>query len=256
MDLILIVSAALVFLGVFLLSMRALRSGTYRPGYLNFALIGVGFGLQSAFLSRRGELHGRCPITDGAEVLVFIAWSLAIMYFALGRAFRLSLLGAFTAPILVTLHLGALLIGGLKPPVPRPLETMDPFLELHAAMSLLAYGAFGLGAIAGIMYLVQNRQLKSGAPGQLAFNLPPIRYLTDALVRLVGIGLLLLTIGVASAFFMEKRPDFVHLSISGAVWVIYAGVLLFYLLKHPTAKWLSLASLVAFGIALITLSAL
>lgn len=254
MDLIFLILSTLVFLGGFIFSVTTLRSGKYHPGYTNLILIGVGFLFQCGFLYLRGQLHGRCPITDGAEVLVFIAWSLAIMYFGLGRAFRLSLVGAFTEPILVILHLAALILNLANPVVARPLDSMDPWLEMHAAMSLLAYGAFALAAISGVMFLIQNRQLKSGSPGKLSFNLPPIQYLTDALVRLVGIGLLLLTIGVVSAFFMDKAPSRLHLSVSGGVWFLYLAVLSYHLIKRPPAKWLSIASLIAFAFALLTLS--
>jgi ABC-type uncharacterized transport system permease subunit len=41
-----------------------------------------------------------------------------------------------------------------------------PWLELHASISLIAYGAFALACIAGVMYLVQERQIKQ-APDQL-----------------------------------------------------------------------------------------
>lgn len=254
MDLLSLTISTLFFLGGFASSVWKVRSGTYHHGYTNLVLIGAGFIFQCFFLYSRGQLHGRCPITSGAEILVFIAWSLAIMYFILGRAFRLSLVGAFTAPILVILHLPALIITLFNPAEPNPTDSMDPWLEMHAAMSLLAYGAFALAAVSGLMYLIQNRQLKSGSPGLLSFNLPPIRYLAAALLRLIIIGLLLLTVGVISAFFMRTAPSRLHLSVSGGVWFVYTAVLIYHLVKRPPAHWLSMASLIAFGFALITLS--
>lgn len=251
MDLLFLTLSTLLFLGGFVFSVASLRSGNYHKGKTNLVLIGIGFLLQCGFLSLRGKLHHRCPITDGAEVLIFIAWSLAIMYLVLGRAFRLSLVGMFTAPILAILHIFGLILTLINPVVPRPKE-IEPWLEMHAAMSLLAYGAFALSAIAAIMFLIQNHQLKSGSPGELSFNLPPIRYLGDALIRLVGIGLLLLTIGVFAAFFIDA-PGTLHLIFSGGVWAVYTGIMIFYLVKRPPAKWLSSASLVAFAFALLTL---
>lgn len=239
-----------------MLSVLALRSRKPFSGSRNLILIGIGFVAQCAFLHQRGELHGKCPITDGAEVLIFIAWSLAIMYFVLGRAFRLSLVGVFTAPMLALLHIVALLLNFMTPVVARPSESIDPWLEMHKAMSLLAYGAFAFAAISGLMYLIQNRQLKSGRPGHLSFNLPPIQYLADALIRLLIIGLILLTIGVVSAFFMDQAPSALHLALFGGVWVIYAFVVIYHFITRPATKWLSVASMFALGIALLTLSAI
>src|SRR5436309_14202606 len=89
----------------------ALGAGTFRLGRFNFLAIGLGFIFQTAFLSIRGhELH-RCPVTHLFEVLIFLAWSLPLIYMVIGPAYRLSLLGAFTAPL-------ALLLQTLASPAP------------------------------------------------------------------------------------------------------------------------------------------
>jgi hypothetical protein len=52
----------------------------------------------------------------------------------------------------------------LLAPIDRPAAPRahhNSLLELHAALSVMAYGAFALGFVAGVMYLVQERQLKS-----------------------------------------------------------------------------------------------
>lgn len=257
MNYLFLVLSTLVFLGGFVLAVVSMRSpGNRGRVHLNIGLAIAGLVLQTVFLWQRGELHGRCPITNGAEVLVFISWSVVILYLVLGRAFRLSLLGVFSMPLVFVFQLIAIVSLLVHDPGPRPPAALDPWLELHAAMSLLAYGAFGLAGIAGIMYLVQDRQLKSHAPGSLFYSLPPIRYLTQAMLRLLGIGTLLLTIGIVAAFFMEQVPDALHLGASGAVWVVYLALLLVYLVRRLAPKPLALASIAAFGFALITLSAL
>lgn len=254
-DLYLIVST-LIFLAGFALAIHSLRTGRKGEVRFNLWLAVAGFVFQCLFLHLRGEMHGRCPITNGAEVLVFIAWSVVILYLVLGRAFRLSLLGVFSMPLVAIFQLFAIFALSVSDPGPRPPVTLDPWLELHAAMSLLAYGAFGLAGIAGIMYLVQDRQLKSHDPGGIFYSLPPIKYLSDAIVRLLAIGTLLLTIGIVAAFFMDQFPDIIHLAVSGAVWVVYLGILVRHAVRRLMPKPLALASIVAFGFALLTLSAL
>jgi ABC-type transport system involved in cytochrome c biogenesis permease subunit len=199
-----LLGAALTGLMV-LLFLRDLRSAFIV--ILNIPIAITGLVFQCLFLQVRGEMHGRCPITNGAEVLVFVSWSIVIMYLALGRAFRLSLLGVFSMPIIFLFQLFAILYLAIDDPGPRPPAQLDPWLELHAAMSLLAYGAFGLAGIAGVMYLVQDRQLKSHQPGRLFYSLPPIRYLSVALVRLLAIGTLLLSVGIIAAFFILAVAD-------------------------------------------------
>src|SRR3954452_1648110 len=87
----------------------ALRAGIFRPGKFNFFAIGLGFVFQTAFLSIRGHALGRCPLTNLFEVFVFLAWSVALIYLLIGPAYRLSLMGAFTAPLVFLIQTFALL---------------------------------------------------------------------------------------------------------------------------------------------------
>lgn len=251
-----LILGTLCFFVGFIFAVTSIRSGKPHPRFLNMALMALGFVFQSLFLSERGQMHNHCPITNGSEILVFISWSIVIMYFILGRAFRLSLLGVFSAPIVFIFQLVALLLLWKNDPGPQPWDEVDRWLEMHASTALLAYGAFALAAIAGVMYLVQNRQLKSRHTGQLFYNLPPIRYLADALIRLLIIGQVLTTLGIISAFLMKKHPTAFHLASSGAVWLVYAAILALHFLKRPAPKVISLLSILAFLFALVTLSAL
>jgi len=70
----------------------------------NFFAVGLGFIFQTAFLSVRGHELGRCPLTNLFEVFIFLAWSVAAIYMLVGPAYRLSLMGAFTAPLVVLLQ--------------------------------------------------------------------------------------------------------------------------------------------------------
>ncbi len=256
MDDLYLITSTIFFLVGFILAVVALRSGGGHAGGLNIGIAVSGLVFQSLFLYERGELHGRCPITNGAEVLVFISWSIVIMYLVLGKAFRLSLLGVFSMPIVFLFQTLAVVYLLVSDPGARPTEKVDPWLEMHAAMSLLAYGAYGLAFVAGIMYLVQDRQIKSHHPGRLFHSLPPIRYLNDALFRLLIIGSLLLTVGIVSAFFMEQFPSALHLTVSGAVWIVYFVILAVHLARRFAPKVLSLSAIGAFVFAVATLTAI
>ena len=56
---------------------------------------------QLGFLGLRGEQRGACPLGDRGEILVFLSWSLTLFYLLIGPAYRISLLGVFTAPVVV-----------------------------------------------------------------------------------------------------------------------------------------------------------
>lgn len=244
------------FLAGFILAARSLCAGRQGVVRLNLWIAIAGLVFQSLFLRERGELHGRCPITNGAEVLVFISWSVVLLYLILGRAFRLSLLGVFSMPLVFLFQATALVSLAVSDPGRRPPKVSDAWLEMHAALSLLAYGAFGLAAIAGVMYLCQNRQIKSHEPGRLFRSLPPIRYLVDAIFRLLAIGGALLSVGIVAAFFMQNLPGAVHFASSSVVWLSYATLLGLHLFRPLSPRHLAIGSIAAFGIALVSLSVL
>lgn len=256
MDKVYLILATLVFLAGFLNAVFAVRSGRKTPGWVNILIASVGFVLQGLFLRERGDLHGRCPITNGAEVLVFVSWSTTILYLILGRAFRLSLLGLFAMPTIFLFQTAALLYLWTSDPGASRRERVDPWLEVHAGTSLLAYGALGLAAIAGVMYLVQNRLLKRHKTGRMFYSLPPVRYLADAQARLLVIGTLMLSIGVVSAFLMSNLPQTLHLVALGAVWLVYLVTVVVHLSVRLAPRRLSLCSIGAFVVALVTLAAL
>src|SRR5436853_2969497 len=123
-------------------TIATLRDGVFRPRRFNFVAIAVGFVFQSAFLSIRGHALGRCPITNLFEVFIFLAWSLALIYLLIGPAYRLSLMGAFTAPVIFVMQMFALLA---PLDLPHRFSTpANPWLEFHASISMIAYGAFAL----------------------------------------------------------------------------------------------------------------
>src|ERR1700692_878037 len=156
-----------------------MRGGILQPMRFNFFAVGLGFIFQTAFLSIRGHALGRCPITNLFEVIVFVAWSVALIYMLVGPAYRLSLMGAFTAPLVVLLQGFALIaLIDIRHPVKLP---ANPWLEFHASISIIAYGAFALACIAGVMYLVQERQLKTRQLHSIFYHLPPLTDLFAAI---------------------------------------------------------------------------
>lgn len=251
MDRLLLIAATLCFLASFAYTLHALGAGRFRPGRVNFVAILTGFFFLSAFLYLRGQAEGSCPLNSLFDVLIFQSWSLVLIYLTVGSAYRLSLLGAFTAPFAFLLILIAFLAPISQAPVPR--AVLNPWIEFHAALSIIAYGAFGLASISGLMYLLQERQLKSHKASSLLYNLPPINDLAVANRRLIWLGFGLLTIGFAAGFLSQMPVNTVKFWASGVIWAIYAVVIVLGRF-HPLApRRLAGLSIALFVFALLTL---
>lgn len=185
------------------------------------------FLAQLAVLGMRSELRGSCPLGDTGEILIFSAWSLTMFYMAVGSVYRLSLLGVFTAP-LVCFLLSLALVPGMLDGDPIHAEVVDGWREGHAAFSVLAYGALGLAAVSGVMFIVLNRQLKDASMGTGLFkNLPPARELNRIVKRLVMLGFGLLTMGLICGLVMEKTEGLgKHLYVALGQWFAYGLLIL------------------------------
>jgi ABC-type uncharacterized transport system permease subunit len=96
---------------------------------------------------------------------------------------------------------------------------------MHATLSLIAYGAFALACVAGILYLIQDRLLKRHRGMQVVRHLPPVHHLSQAVHRLILTGTIILSSGILAAYQMPNRPPVGKLAFVWAIWGIYAAIL-------------------------------
>jgi HemX protein len=223
----------------------------FHAGRFNLVAIALGFAFQTAFLTVRGHALERCPLTNLFEVFVFLAWSVALIYLVVGPVYRLSLMGAFTAPLVVLLQGFALLA-----PIDRPhlvKVAANPWLEFHASISIIAYGAFALAGIAGVMYLIQERQLKTHQLRSIFYFLPPLSDLFTAITRLLWAGFGLYTLGLVSGFFVGQPLPVLQVICAVGVWLLYAAILQGRHWRRLAPKSVAALCIVGFSAALTLL---
>jgi ABC-type uncharacterized transport system permease subunit len=211
------------------------------------------FLCQLGFLTLRGQMRAACPLVGTGEILAFLAWSLTLFYLLVGPAYRISLLGVFTAPVVVLFQALALIPGQLAEN-PAKVIGGNPWHETHSAMSVLAYGALALAAVAGVMFLVLDRQLKEHQLKSGLFrNLPPVRELLISLERLLWLGGVLLTIGIVAGFLMPQTGTGAlgHLLAAVAVWVSYLVLIGVKMVRGLTGRRLSLSAVALFVLSLV-----
>jgi len=251
MDRVILIVSTICFLAAVVHTVIELRGGVFQPMRFNFFAVGLGFIFQTAFLSIRGHALGRCPLTNLFEVFIFLAWSVALIYMLVGPAYRLSLMGAFTAPLVVLLQ-GFSLIAPIdvRHPVKLP---ANPWLEFHASISLVAYGAFALACIAGVMYLLQERQLKTHQLYSIFYHLPPLPDLFAAITRLLWWGFVLYTLGLVSGFFVGHPLPYIQMVCAFGVWILYAAILQGRHLRRLAPKRVAALCIIGFSAALTLL---
>lgn len=226
--------------------MRARQMGAH-----SFWWLAAAFGCQLMFLIERGEARGKCPLQDAGELLVFLAWSMTLFYLITGSTYRVSLLGFFTAPLVLVMQGVALIPGVLDAEVER-YEVLDPWSEAHAALSVMSYGALGLAAVAAVMYLILDRRLKSRLVGDdLTKSMPSVHKLVVVMGRVGLLGWVVLTAGVVTGFLAEGGGWNKHLVVAIGVWVAYGVLFAMYLWRGVPPRTLGLGLLGLFLVSLM-----
>ncbi len=137
---------------------------------------------------------GHTPVTNLHESLSFFAWCLVALFLFFDLRYRLSVMGAFSSVLAVITMLGS----GIAP---NAVEPLNPALNswwfpLHVTFAFLGNAAFALAFGAGIMYLLQDRMLKSKRFSTLYYRLPSLDTLDNINYRALSFGFPLMTLGI------------------------------------------------------------
>jgi ABC-type uncharacterized transport system permease subunit len=121
---------------------------------------------------------------------------------------------------------------------------------------MVAYGAFALACVAGVMYLVQERQLKTHQLHSIFYHLPPLTNLFAALTRLLWLGFALYSAGLISGFFTGGPLPRTKMIGAFAVWLFYGAILQGRHLRWFAPKRVAALCVLAFSAAISVLWAI
>ena len=195
------------------------RKGFRKDDRVNYLLLLAAFALHTVALVKRGFSINQCPVNNLYEATTFTAWTIVAAYLIIGLLRRLRFLGAFAAPVLFAIGVFALMPSLDPPRGPQP-EFSGALTSLHAATILLAYGAFGLGAVAAAMFLTQQHDLKFHKLRAVLSLLPSIQRLETITSRLVIAGMVLFTIGLAAGRDLPRPAGVSYWQDAKVVWSI------------------------------------
>jgi cytochrome c-type biogenesis protein CcsB len=164
-----------------------------------WVLVG-GFGVHCVTLAARWLATGLTPAASLFEALSFFAWALVGIYLIFDLRYRIAVLGAFVCPLALVL-----MIGGSA--APKQVPAANPVLDswwfpVHVTLAFLGYAVFAVAAMAGVMYLLQERRLKGKKFYGLFYRLPSLDTLDSINYKCLTFGFPLMTMGI----------------ISGAIW--------------------------------------
>jgi len=180
------------------------RSGVRGAVMLGFA--GAGLIAHTAYLFYRiAECYQAvgsvaAPLSSTKEWCILAAWLLAIVYLYLTWYHPRVPFGLFILPLVLGLIAAAAF---LADPRPSPREPASKIWGLmHGISIMLATVAVLVGFVAGLMYLRQDRRLKSKAPRTSLLRLPSLERLQQINSRALVIALIMIGLGIVSGIVL------------------------------------------------------
>jgi ABC-type uncharacterized transport system permease subunit len=158
--------------------------------------------------------------------------------------YRTLALGIFVLPIVVLLCL----LPATRPGPEMILLTHPGWIFLHVALLLAAYAALVVSLLASLLYLVQERRLKSKSAGQ--FKLPPLETTDQIALKTLLFGLPCMTAGLLIGSFLAQMTvgaSYFHdpkVLLAFAMWLAYVGMI--YIRRHSGLRGRRAAYLSAF----------
>jgi ABC-type transport system involved in cytochrome c biogenesis permease subunit len=252
-------ACAVVFYGLSMIySVFLWRKDFRRDDHVSYLLLLVAFAFHTTAMALRGFSLQHCPVTNLYEATIFSMWTIVAAYLVVGLWSRLRFLGAFASPILFAMGVFALMPGLDKGQLVRP-EFSGFWTSLHAALMSLSYGAFGLSAVAALMYLTQEHNLKFHKLQAIVSLMPPIQRLELVVGRLLVSGFVLLTVGLGLGVVdlaHANNPKAFHgdpkILWSGLVWCLYLGLIVMRWKFSQRGRRFALSAIGSFAFVLLT----
>lgn len=159
--------------------------------------------LQTLHIVSRYILAGHTPITSQHEAVVFFAWATTWAYLSFRWRYTVKNFGTFVSIFILILLLISSFSSREFTPLLPALQSI--WLPIHAGVSIIAYGFLSLAFCGGLMYLLQERELKSKKFGYLFSRFPSLDALDQLNNHCLTAGFVFLTLGIVTGSVWARQ---------------------------------------------------
>jgi cytochrome c-type biogenesis protein CcsB len=249
-----IATSVLYFLGTggYLLYLLR-RSDVFASVALGFT--GIGFLTHTVALHMQMVGASQVLLASFDQAMSFFSWALVLVFLIVEWRHGIHVLGSFLLPLAFLSLLSAAAL-------PREVPTLEPVLKtvwVHVTLSMLGTVGFAVAFVAGLMYLIQERMLKSKRFNVLYARLPPLDFLDQLNQQSIVLGFPLLTLGIitgavsaefARGSYLNWNPE---QTLALVTWVFYFIVLVGRLTVGWRAKRAAYLTIIGFAGVVLTL---
>lgn len=189
---------------------------------------GLGFVTHSGGLAIQLFSADQMQWVSFHKAMSFFSWSLVLVYLTVALRQKLHVIGSFIFPLAFLALVSTAIIPADTPAINPMLHTV----WLHVTLSMLGTVGFAVAFVAGLMYLMQERLLKSKQFNVLSFKLPPLDFLDALNQRSILLGFPFLTMGILTGALSAQISLGTYLNWNPeqtwalVTWVFYLIVLM------------------------------
>jgi len=187
----------------------------------------VGLLSHTMFIGLRSQETGHGPYTTSFEVAVFLSWLVVVVYCFTHWKYKIKDLGSFVIPVAFLILLYATFLS--KEVVQFPDTEFKVLLTLHRTLSIIGFAAFAIAFGLGVMYLIQEKQVKSKKLGMMYFRMPSLESLDNLIYKAVTVGFPLFTLGFLTGSiwnFQESESSLFSMDMI-SIWPLIIGWVLY-----------------------------
>jgi ABC-type transport system involved in cytochrome c biogenesis permease subunit len=185
----------------------------------------VGVILHLVALVELGVALGHLPLDNFFESMSVCAFLIAVLFLFVYWRYQFTGLSVFLFPLVFLMAL----VGAMEIPVASWTDerVRDLWLLVHVLLVLLGYAALLLTAVASIIYLMQERQLKRKSRIGLLEKMPPLGTLDTIITKTMGLAFVFITLSVVAGStwaFIESGTRWIgdpKVTISLITWGFY-----------------------------------
>ena len=177
-----------------------------RTGRLATALLAGGVLAHTFLIGMQTVQAGHAPLVGTTAAVSAFVWLLGLAYLYVELTSDERAMGIFVAPLLAALAV----IPVIDPQVsPRPEILRSPLFTVHVVSMLFAYASFALASVLGVTYVLLFNEIKAKHLGYFYARMPSLQVLDVMNGRVVAIGWLFLTLGIAigGVWVMRLTPS-------------------------------------------------
>ena len=194
------------------------------------------------------------PLTQQYEAFSFFGALAALGFLIAYAKYRIAPLSVFAFPLIFIMTFISNLFYDPSSSIPPVLRSN--WIYIHTPLVFIGYAALFIAFAAAIMYLIQERALKSKHPVRFYNWLPSLEICDDLAYRALAIGFPLITLGIITGALWAQGAGFVwardaKVVFSFLTWLVYL-LLIFYRLTGWRGRKAAYLSIVGFIGVLVT----